>query len=1140
MARAGDNAGGGQGPAGGKPGGARPFPVRLVAETLLIVGVVEALTMWVLQLAAPGFSAWQEALFDASLLVFLAGPLIAWRVNRWNQARLADQPGKSPETGKLLWDADKRAFNREALGAAPRRAAWVLVLLLVGSAGIFGWMLFHLVEKVRIQGPLYQEILQQKELEIDAAPPTLFLMEPYLFAHQLVIPDTIPNLEAQVERLGQLKKAYEEKLAFWKENLPPGPPLDLLAGEAERTGRKLFSQLQEKLIPLIRVGQMNQARDLVDGEMLGAYLDHSRVMREFHGLVEMEVQREEKQAKLEIGNSYLPQVLIVGGLLLGGVVTTLLLTLEGAKARALELAEKLGSGLQNREKALELSELKARALFDQTYQFIGVLDTEGNLLEANRAALQLAGVQFEDVLKKPFWLTPWWTHSPQEQQKLREAIDRAGQGEFVRFETYHPDPTGAIHTVDFSLKPVCNSRGEVIWLIPEGRDITAMKERENELIKAKNASEAALREVEALKGTLDAHAIVSIADPLGCITSVNDAFCRISKYTREELVGRDHRVVNSGRHPKAFWREMWETIESGKTWQAEVCNKAKDGSLYWVSTIISPFFDGQGKIEKYVSIRFDITQRKLSEEALRQSEDRYRSVVEDQTELLDRFKPDSTITFVNKNFCRFFGKQPEELLGKRWHPVVHPEDIERVQAELTLLSPNNPVIAVTNRVFDGKGRIRWMEFINRGVFSESGELVEIQAVGRDISERKEAESAILLAKEIAEAASRSKSEFLANMSHEIRTPLTAILGYSELLANDSQVLGDTARLQESLQTIHRNGEHLLEIINDILDLSKIEAGKLDIEMVPSRPKSILEDMVSLMGPRARQKGIGFAVEYQSEIPETIQTDPTRLRQILINVIGNAIKFTEAGEVRILARHLGGENPTLQFDVVDTGIGITARQEEGLFRPFSQADASTTRKFGGTGLGLAISKRLAQMLGGDVFILESRPGKGTCFRVSIGTGSPTAGMKVADETGLIPMADQGLDSQALVGYRILLAEDGVDNQKLISLLLRKAGAEVELAENGSQAEQAVTAAAETGRPFSAILMDMQMPVMDGYAAVALLRARKYPGVIIALTAHAMAEDRQKCLEIGCDGFATKPINRPELIRLIREKGRPTSG
>lgn len=396
---------------------------------------------------------------------------------------------------------------------------------------------------------------------------------------------------------------------------------------------------------------------------------------------------------------------------------------------------------------------------------------------------------------------------------------------------------------------------------------------------------------------------------------------------------------------------------------------------------------------------------------------------------------------------------------------------------------------------------------------------------REIAERRRAEDR-------AEAASQAKSLFLANMSHEIRTPMTAILGFAELLT--SRDLRSAERLNH-IETIRRNGQHLLAIINDILDLSKIEAGRMVVETTPCSITQILQEVASLMQPRAIGKNIDFKLAFASPMPGRILSDPIRIRQILINLVGNAIKFTERGSVRIVTRLL--DEPALQFDIIDTGIGITPEQLDRIFLPFAQAESSTSRRFGGTGLGLTISTRLAEMLGGSIRV-HSQPGEGSTFTVTVATGplegvpmvnNPSEAMAIThEEPTSSPRKPHALDCS------VLLAEDGPDNRRLFAHILKVAGARVTTVENGSLAVQAALAAREACCPYDIILMDMQMPVMDGYQATTMLRAQGYRGSIIALTAHAMATDREKCLAAGCDDYATKPINRRELMTTIREQ------
>jgi len=404
-----------------------------------------------------------------------------------------------------------------------------------------------------------------------------------------------------------------------------------------------------------------------------------------------------------------------------------------------------------------------------------------------------------------------------------------------------------------------------------------------------------------------------------------------------------------------------------------------------------------------------------------------------------------------------------------------------------------------------------------------------------------------VARDAAEDSNRAKSEFLANMSHEVRTPMTAILGYSDILAEHisrpkgpsaSEYSGDssTAGVQpvECIDTIRRNARHLLTIINDILDLSKIEAWRLQMEHMECSPLAVGQEVLELLTTGAALKKLTLKLQLAAPVPSKIQTDPTRMRQILLNLVGNAIKFTREGTVT-LSMGCDRERGVLVVDVVDTGIGIRPDQASRLFAAFSQADASTSRVFGGTGLGLVISRKLASLLGGALDLHQSSD-CGSTFRLQIATGP------IADGTTWITRAD-GMtadpekrqlavavpaDNAPLAGMRVLIAEDGPDNQRLLTFIFDKAGGIVTLVADGQAAVDAVVAAQLRQAPFDLVVMDMQMPVLDGYGATRELRTRGYTLPILALTAHAMEGDRNACLAAGCDEYATKPVDRASLL------------
>ena len=503
---------------------------------------------------------------------------------------------------------------------------------------------------------------------------------------------------------------------------------------------------------------------------------------------------------------------------------------------------------------------------------------------------------------------------------------------------------------------------------------------------------------------------------------------------------------------------------------------------------------------------------------------------------------DGTIRFANAAWARMHGYAGgKELVG------VHLRTFHTDRQMAADVVPFNDEVRRSGHCVAEVGHVRrdGMVFPTEMTVTvyrdERGEPIGLIGFATDITRRKAGEEELRRAKEAAEAATRAKSRFLANMSHEIRTPMTAILGYAELVADSLQCCQSCPDLAgcrvrttnaEHLRCIRTNGRHLLELINDVLDFSRIEAGGLEMHPRPCRLVDVLADVASMMRVRARRKNVAFHVEYAGELPETILTDAGRVRQALVNLVGNAIKFTVRGEVRLTVRFLPQGQPAapaVRIDVTDTGCGIAPDQLDRLFEPFVQADASTSRRHGGTGLGLAITANIARLLGGEL-TAASRPGQGSTFTLTIPTG-PLDGvpmlrqpLEAARETPAARTELAGPDE--LAGLRVLLAEDAPDNQRLIAAVLRRSGADVTLACDGRQAVDA--AAAE---PFDVLLMDMQMPGMDGYEATRTLRRAGYAGPIVALTAHAGAGYRDKCLAAGCDGYLAKPVQLDELVRKV---------
>ncbi len=678
------------------------------------------------------------------------------------------------------------------------------------------------------------------------------------------------------------------------------------------------------------------------------------------------------------------------------------------------------------EQAAERSQRRLRDLIDglSPTVFVGLMTPQGILIESSRSALAAAGLKPEDVLGKPFEETYWWAYSPEVQQQLREAIARAARGEASRYDVQLQAAEHHFIDVDFSLEPLRDETGEVVFLVPSASVITERKQVEN-----------ALRES-------------------------NEKFYLLGDHITD-----------------AFW------IRSADM---------------------------------------------------------------------------QTVDYISPAFERIWGRSKDSLSSSpdEWVDFVLPEDRDRVRSVFAALTRDEPSVDIEYRIVRPDGERRWIRARGFQVRDAAGTLVRLTGIATDITERKVAELEISRsnralqaeiverkrAEDAADAANRSKSEFLANMSHEIRTPLNGVIGMTELALGTDL----SAEQREYLDMVKESGESLLTVINDILDFSKIEAGQLSIDVVPFDLSDCLAKTIKQMATRAHVKGLELAYDIRQDVPIALLGDPGRLRQIITNLIGNAIKFTDHGEVvlTVAVETRTAPGTVLRFSVTDTGIGVPQEQRDAIFKPFIQADGSTTRKYGGTGLGLAISTTLVALLGGRIW-LESEVGKGSTFHFTVSFDlqpAPAAETRpreaqmtrlrdmpvlVVDEP--IPPDTNRAVREPSRKLRILLAEDNAVNQLVASRVLEKRGHTVVIVGNGREALAALEESGSGG--FDLVVMDVQMPVLDGFEATAIIRAReKSTGAhmpIIAMTAHAMKGAEQRCLAAGMDGYTSKPI-QVELI------------
>ena len=454
---------------------------------------------------------------------------------------------------------------------------------------------------------------------------------------------------------------------------------------------------------------------------------------------------------------------------------------------------------------------------------------------------------------------------------------------------------------------------------------------------------------------------------------------------------------------------------------------------------------------------------------------------------------------------------------------IHPEDTEKVITLIREAVREHRDYDSEYRLLLPGGEVRWVHCHGRPAYDLDGKPIRMMGTCVETTNRKSVEEDLKTAKASAETSNQLKSAFLANMSHEIRTPLGVILGFSELLA-DPEI--EAAERAEYMGVIARNGEHLSRLIDDILDLSKVEAGKLDVHRSSLNVKRTLEDVCSSLQAKALNKGIALCLDFVGVLPEAIRTDVVRFKQVLINLIGNAVKFTDRGEVRVLAA-FEATRSLLKIRVQDSGVGISEEGQTTLFEPFAQADRTITRRFGGTGLGLALSRKIARSLSGDLTLVHSAVGRGSLFEFTLPVASVIKRLE-PDQEGRAQ-----LSAKPLKNLRILLAEDAPDNQVLMDRILRKRGATLAIASDGGEAVERAL-----GGEFDIVLMDIQMPKVDGYEATRKLREQGFSKPIIALTAHAMKEERNRCLSAGCNDHLSKPVNPRDLVEILLKFAKTT--
>ena len=603
---------------------------------------------------------------------------------------------------------------------------------------------------------------------------------------------------------------------------------------------------------------------------------------------------------------------------------------------------------------------------------------------------------------------------------------------------------------------------------------------------------------------------VVITDSYGHIEHVNPAFTRITGYEADEVKGKHTRILKGGKTTPKEYLQMWNTILAGKNWQSEMHNRKKSGEYYWAATSIAPVSNDTGEITHFVAMTQDITEEKNIKQALACEREQLQSIIDSSPDGIF-ISIDGIIQIANPRFIELFGLQQGEHLAKGY---AIPDERDGLLASL-----------------NKDGVIRGHEILANGADNEIlNILLNLQCIeyqgqpailgwATDITDLKRIHTQLSKAKEKADESTRAKSDFLANMSHEIRTPMNAIIGMSYLALQTE--LNDKQR--NYVEKVNRSAESLLGIINDILDFSKIDADKLEIEKTPFCLEELFDNLASLLGLKAEEKGLELMFDLPATLPSALIGDPLRLTQVLTNLGNNALKFTEQGEVIIRACDIeqDGEKVKLHFSIRDTGVGLTAEQQQKLFHSFSQADSSTTRKYGGTGLGLVISKKLIELMEGEIW-LESEPGVGSNFQFTI---------CLEKQQGEPCMSH--LSASDLAGERVLVVDDNQSSREITRSMLASFGLRIDQASSG-QSALTLLEQANGDDPYKLLLMDWKMPGMDGIETIRAIHSNSKltaPPTVIMVTAYGREEARYAATGLNISSFLTKPIMPSSLLDAV---------
>jgi PAS domain S-box-containing protein len=704
----------------------------------------------------------------------------------------------------------------------------------------------------------------------------------------------------------------------------------------------------------------------------------------------------------------------------------------------------------------------------------------------------------EDVIGKSDWdLLP-----PEDAKAITELKKKIIEtGEPIRQEIC-VSPVGITRWYDVIYQPIFESDGQKAGIVSYSRDITERKLSESEILKQSLAIE-------------QSPVSVIITNLTGNIEFVNTKFVELTGYSNNEVAGKNPNILQSGKMPKEVYKKLWDTILSGNTWRGEFHNKKKNGELYWEFASISPIIDEAGKITHFLAVKEDITLRKRVEEELLKKDQLLSSILETQQELIARYLPDTTLTFVNKSYCNLFGHSENVLIGQKFLRFIPESEWNTELSRLEQLNKRNPSNTSISQAIKPDGSLCSIEWTDLAIFNDSDEVVEIQSVGHDITEKLKAEQELIKAKEKAEENDKLKSAFINNISHEIRTPLNGILGFAPFIIQSDITMEEK---EEFLEILNFNSDRLMSTMTDYMDMAMIVSGTMEVHKKEFQLQPLFEEVIEKTKQLCAEKNIELETDVPTELVDLIlDSDREFIIKILNILLGNALKFTEKGKIRCGCKV---NNGFLEFFVQDTGIGIARENLEMIFNMFTQEDTSLTRGYEGSGLGLSIASGLVDLLGGTISV-SSEKGEGSIFTF-------TVPYKETD-VGVISAPMKGKNAIGPGQPLVLIAEDDESNYLFMKKVLKQAGCDHLMAKNGFEA---VELCKQHGN-ITLVLMDIKMPVMNGLEATKLIREFRPELPIIATTAYAHTGDEQRFLAAGCNGYLAKPIKKEKLLLLLQK-------